>query len=98
MTLPANISAGEYVYFKFTATASGTYKFYSTRDLGKEYCDPYGYLVNGNGSQLAYNDDGNGNMDFLISKYLNAGETVYLKVKLFNTSQSSSYLVTVEQA
>ena len=97
-SMTANISAGQYVYFKFTATESGTYKFYSTRDLSKEYCDPYGYLVNGNGSELAKNDDGNGNMDFSISKSLNAGETVYLKVKLYNTSQSSSYLVTVEQA
>jgi hypothetical protein len=94
--MSAIVNAGQYVYFKFTATESVTYRFYSIHDR-QEYCDPYGYLLNGNGSQLSSNDDGNGDLDFSLSQYMNAGETVYVKVKLYNSSQSARFMVYVEQ-
>jgi uncharacterized repeat protein (TIGR02543 family) len=90
-SLPAVIdTAGEYVYFKFTATESKTYTFQSSGSY-----DTYGYLYNSSQSQLSSNDDGAGNGNFKITRSMSAGETVYLKVKLYSSSSIGTFTVTV---
>ena len=89
-SLPAVIdTAGEYVYFVFTATESKTYTFQSNGSY-----DTYGYLYNSSQSQITYNDDGVGS-NFKITHSMSAGETVYLKVKLYSSSSTGTFTVTV---
>lgn len=85
-------TAGQYVYFKFTATTSGTYKFYSSYSTS---CDPYGHLYGSNKSEITSNDDGAGNRNFSISRYLSAGETVYIAVRLYSRTLTGTFYVHV---
>jgi len=80
-------------YFKFTPAATGTYIITST---DKDRSDPYGYLYTSGGTQLAYNDDGNGNLNFKISYTLNAGTEYVIGVKMLSTG-TGSYTLTVTQ-
>ena len=66
---------GQKGYFIFTAPASGYYAFWSSNYVG---IDPYGTLYDANRSYVDSNDDGRGDRNFLLSKYLEAGETCYL--------------------
>ena len=90
-SLPAVIdTAGEYVYFKFTATESKTYTFQSSGSY-----DTYGYLYNSSQSQLSSDDDSGDGSNFKITRSMSAGETVYLKVKLYSGSSTGTFTVTV---
>jgi hypothetical protein len=90
-SLPAVIdTAGEYVYFEFTATESKTYTFQSNGSY-----DTYGYLYNSNQSQLSSNDDSGDGNNFKITRSMSAGETVYLKVKLYSSSSTGTFSVSV---
>jgi uncharacterized repeat protein (TIGR02543 family) len=87
----ANISsAGSVLYFKYTAAMTGTHTFNSAGSV-----DPYGYLLNSSGTQLAANDDSNGGSNFTISYNLTAGQTYYLKVRLYSSSSTGSFTVKV---
>jgi hypothetical protein len=91
-TLPVNIdTAGKNVYFKFTATEARTYTFQAS-DGG---VDSYGYLYNANESQISSDDDGAGNRHFKMSRALAAGETVYIKAKLYSSRNTGTYNLTV---
>jgi len=80
-------------YFKFTPAATGTYIIAST---DKDRSDPYGYLYTSGGTQLAYNDDGNSNLNFKISYTLNAGTEYVIGAKMLSTG-TGSYTLTVTQ-
>jgi len=86
-------AVGQMRYFKFTPAATGTYVIAST-DNGS--VDPYGFLYTPSGTQLAYNDDGNGNLNFKISYMLNAG-TEYVIGAIAFSSGIGSYTLTVTQ-
>ena len=83
--------AGETVFYKFTPSQSGKYIFFSNNDAG----DPYGYLYDANGQELACDDDSRGNRNFSITHSLSAGQTYYLKVKLYSSSETGTFIVTV---
>ena len=83
-------TAGEYVYFVFTATESKTYTFQSNGSY-----DTFGYLYNSSQSQISSNNDSGDGSNFLISSSMSAGETVYLKVKLYSSSITGTFTVTV---
>lgn len=87
----ANITpAGKVLYYRFTPSSTGIYNFTSTGSL-----DSYAYLLDANGNQLTYNDDGGSNYNFLISYNLTSGTTYYLKVKLYSSSVTGSFTVSV---
>ena len=69
-------------YFKFVPSESGLYSFYSydNVDSNGDYIDSVGDLYDSSFNNIASNDDGNGNYNFLISAHLEAGEVYYLKV------------------
>ena len=91
-SLPAVVdTAGEYVYFKFTATESKTYTFTSSGSV-----DTYGYLYNVGGSQLAFDDDGNGDGDFRMTYSLSAGQVVYIGARLYSSSSTGTFTVNVQ--
>jgi hypothetical protein len=83
-------TAGEYVYFVFTATESKTYTFQSTGSY-----DTYGYLYNSSQSQLSSNDDNGDGNNFKITRSMSAGETVYIAVRMYSSSDTGTFTVTV---
>lgn len=83
-------TGGEYVYFVFTAPASGTYTFASTGSF-----DTYGYLYDSMQNQISSDDDGGDNYNFLISETLSEGEMVYVKVKMYSGSATGTFNVIV---
>jgi hypothetical protein len=79
----------EYVFYKFTAPADGSYDFESFcgSSAGKTAYsyDTCGYLYDSNKVFIAENDDGNGDRhtdNFILTRTMSAGETVYLVVRL----------------
>ena len=74
---PVTVTAANQIrYYKFIPTVSGTYIFES---FGRSAtADPYGYLYNANRTQIAFNDDGAGSLNFRIAYNLTAGETYYI--------------------
>ena len=101
-TYPANITAGgQRLYFAFIPTVSGAYAFSS---IAGSDVDPYGYLYDANLNLLDSNDDESDGMDeepnrnFSIVRYLTAGETYYLVVKMSNAAETGSFDITVNTA
>ena len=83
-------NAGEYVYFVFTAMESRTYTFQSNGNY-----DTYGYLYNSNQTQLSANDDDGSGNNFLISRTIYSGETVYIAVRMYSSSSTGTFTVSV---
>ena len=82
-------AAGQYAYFSFVPSGSGTYVFESTNTSG----DPYGYLYDSSWNVLASNDDGAGNSNFRISYVLTAGTTYYFGVRFWSSSATGDITV-----
>ena len=73
------------IYFKFVPSTSGTHYWTSqAKTLG----DPYGFIYNSSGGSLAANDDGAGDLNFLVSYNMTAGTTYYLVAGLHSNSTS----------
>ena len=89
MTVNVDVG-GKYTYFEFTATEYGSYTFTSTGNY-----DTYGYLYNSAGSQITYNDDSGSGSNFSITRTLNAGETVYIGVRMYSSSTTGTFYVEV---
>lgn len=84
-------TSGGAQYFRFAPTQSGSYTFASSnRTTG----DPYGYLLDSNGSTLISNDDGSGNLNFGMTYTCYAGSVYYLKAAMLG-SNTGSYNVSV---
>ena len=75
---------GDLDFIKFVAPVTGEYQMY-TMSYQSQNTDTYGYLYNSSQTQLAYNDDGNGNLNFKIVYTLTAGQTYYIKIKHYST-------------
>jgi len=84
------VSGGQIVYYRFTPTLAGTYVFASTgnRDtVGTLYNSSYGFLTE--------DDDSGTDSNFRFSRYLNASTTYYLAVKLYVSSSTGSFSISV---
>ena len=79
---------GEMIDFFFTPTVSGDYIFGSL-----SYDDTYGYLLDADGNELAYNDDGGEETNFRICHYLTAGTTYILRTRYYSSSTTGAYEV-----
>lgn len=84
------VTGGQRVYLKFTATTSGTYYFISNSSY-----DTYGYLYNEVFYEITHDDDTGADNNFKMSRYMNAGETVYLVAKMWASDTTGSYSVRV---
>ena len=85
-------TTGDYtVWYKFTATESGTFKFYSLNNPASAEIDTKGYLFVESDlvNRVAYNDDGGSALmsslggykfDFYFEFDVEAGQTYYIKV------------------
>ena len=83
------INPGEYASFYFTPEESGNYVFSSNGEN-----DPKGYLFDLQGNQLAENDDGGNNNNFIIDYFLEAGVNYEFRAG-FWSDYTGSYLVTL---
>ncbi len=75
---------GDQDYFRITLTAAGTLTVYTTGST-----DTFGQLLDGNGVELASNDDAT-DLNFRISRSVNAG-TYYIAVRHFDGAGTGSY-------
>lgn len=87
-----SVGSGEIVQLKFVPEYSHEYTFYSSAGSNP---DPYGYLYDADGNQLASNDDGAGSRQFKVTYYLEAGKTYYWGAKWLSTSTSVDLPVTL---
>jgi uncharacterized repeat protein (TIGR02543 family) len=89
----ANISrAGSSYYFRFVAGVSGNHTFSSSGSL-----DTYGTLYSSGQSILTSNDDGGSGSNFSITRSLVSGTTYYLVVRLYSSSSTGSFNVSVRR-
>lgn len=91
-----NISQrGERYDLAFTPTVSGKYTF---RSSGAGEIDPIGEILDGNGNQLAYNDDGDDYSDynFCMTYDLTANTTYTMRTELLSDWATGKYNVIVE--
>ena len=81
-------------YLKFTAPVSGVYTFESSgRGVNS---DPYGALYAADQSQITYNDDGAGNLEFRITAPLIAGQVYYLAARHYSSIREGSFTVSAQ--
>ena len=83
-------TAGAYVYYFYTPEYTESYTFSSSGSV-----DTYGYLYNADGSQITYNDDGDSGSNFSITYTLTAGTTYYFGARLYNSSKTGKFEVTL---
>ena len=72
--------SGGYKFYSFTPAIGGKYRFESN-----EGRDPRIYLSDSDGNDLAFNDDGAGNLQFRLDYNLTSGVQYYIKVKHYSS-------------
>lgn len=82
-----------YVYYSFTPSSTGNYKFYSATNYSSN--DPKAILYNSNWIQLQSDDDGGSGNNFSISHTLVEGVTYYLAIGQSRYDTTSGSYVTV---
>ena len=93
----ADVSVSEenpYMYFRITPDETSYYIMYSEADDA----DTYGTLYGADHSEITFDDDSHENSQFEIRCVLAAGKTYYLRVRLYNTSNSGSFTVRLEKS
>lgn len=96
-----NIISGKYYWYKFTAPVSGEYQFYtegSTDTYGELFSTVVAARSTVNRLSNGYNDDSGDGNNFLLKYYLEANQTVYLRVRGWNWTRTGSFNITVETA
>ena len=74
----STILTGEYIYYKFVPTETGTYYFYSSSSN-----DTDGAIYSETGSRIKYDDQSGVGSNFEISYKFTAGTTYYLAAKYY---------------
>lgn len=82
-------SGGQFVYYRFVPTQSGTYVFSSSGNN-----DPIGALYSASQSLLVEDDDSGVGSNFRFSRSLTVNTTYYLRVRLFST-RTGSFTISV---
>ena len=72
------------IIYRFYPDYNSTYSFYTEYVSGKK--DVVMYLFDSDFNQLAYNDDGNGNLQPLISYQCYNYKTYYIMIKQYSPS------------
>ena len=84
---------GDEAYYYFTPNEDGYYSFYS---YDNDH-DTYGYILNSDMEEITSDDDGGDGNNFKVRYQLEAGVTYVLKARFYNTENSGSFKVCVEQ-
>ena len=80
---------GETYYYNYTPDESTLYVLWSEENTA----DPCGYLLDSEDNQIEYNDDGNGNQNFLIKKELEKDVHYKIKVKLYGDDKTGEFKI-----
>ena len=90
-------SSSQVIYFKFTATESGSYTIqsYSLDDSGHYKPDTNCTMYDSDKDSITSNDDGGEGYQFLITRTLEAGETYYFVVECW-TSGGGNFSIIIE--
>lgn len=72
--------SGGYKFYSFTPSTGGKYRFESNEGL-----DPRIYLYDSDGTEIAFNDDGAGNLQFRLDYNFTSGVQYYIKVKHYSS-------------
>lgn len=83
-------NAGDSVRFVFTPAESGWYSFSSNGGF-----DTYGFVLDADEINLAYNDDGGENRNFNVVFEADAGQSYFLKANMYEPSDTGEFSVTV---
>ena len=78
--------------FRFCPDSSGVYILNS-----KGYLDTYVRVLDENGNQIGYNDDGGQNNNFQLDLNLESGKSYYLLTRLCNASSSGNYEIIITE-
>lgn len=79
-------TAGQQVYYSFVPSLSATVSIRATGTV-----DNIAYLYNSSQTQVAYNDDSGGNLQFWIQYPVTAGQTYYIMARFYNASTIGSF-------
>jgi len=85
---------GQYKYFKFKPSQAGAYAFKSN---SSDHLDTYGYLYDSTEGQIGSNDDGAGNLQFLLLCSLDANTQYYFGTRLLTSNTTGSYTVILQK-
>ncbi len=90
------VPAGGFRYYSFTAPVSDIYYFVSS--CGQNDPDPVGYIYASSWALLTGEDDSEGmGKNFRVGHYLNAGDTFYLCLGLYDQSKSGTVPAKIEK-
>ncbi len=78
----------DYAYIYFVPSSSGTITLWTSHTSG----DPYLYLYNANKVQLAYNDDGYGNLDSKITYSVVGGQGYYVGFRTLGSTPCNGFV------
>ena len=78
----------EYTDIEIVSDTDAYWIFYSQVTSG----DSYAYLLDADRNQITLDDDSNGNGNFRIECYLEAGKTYYLRVRWYHNRSSVGYI------
>ena len=84
-------TGGQRVYFTFTPTETRSYSIEASDSTG----DNYGHLYNSEQIQITADDDSAGNGCFRITQTLAAGETYYICARMYNSSTTGSFKISI---
>ena len=92
VNVSCSVDKGAFKMYKFVPETTGYYDIFTIAQSG----DPYLFLFDSDGNKLKENDDGLGNLNSLISYYLNGGRAYYIAIQGYrgNATISSSLKVT----
>lgn len=88
-------NGGNNKFFCFKPTASGMYSIYSTKP-DDEDVDPKAVLFDENWEEIAVNDDGASDSNYLIEKTLYAGRTYYIKSFIFSPDYIGTHVLHID--
>ena len=91
-TYTVNVSVvGQVVYYVFVPETTKSYTISSASSL-----DTYGTLYSASHSELTHSDDNGGDRDFSISYSLTAGNTYYIAVKLYASTATGTFTISIK--
>lgn len=84
------VGKGESYEYTITPATSGVWTFTSNTNM-----DTYAHLYDADGNEIAYNDDGSNNGNFLISYNLEAGQTYVLKARWYGNDRAGYMVIDI---
>ncbi len=99
-TVPSEERVDTEITYAFTPTETGYYRFWSydiVSDFEDPAIDPRVWVRDATYKEIGYNDDGGEDVNVSADVAMEAGETYYITVELYDPAATGSYSAIVEQ-